>query len=211
MRKSVLFILLCGLLAAGCRGSGPGGPETRPTPISAPASEGGGSPDEGGGVGQAVALRLWFQQSDTFQTAYQTLADAYTAANPGVTITLESFDVSTYGQTIQQSLTEGTAADIIQMPGGTLCVYNTALAPAPPPVIALNPQDAFDPLLLGGFLCDGMLYGLPQETSVPWGLAVAGSSAAVDVAWDFIRFATLDPTNAAQWNTTTGTPGAITN
>lgn len=211
MRKWLLFMLLIGLAAAGCRGSGPGGPETRPTPISAPASEGGGSPEEGGGVGQAVALRLWFQQSDTFQTAYQALADAYSAANPGVTVTLESFDVSTYGQTIQQSLTEGTAADIIQMPGGTLCVYNTALAAAPPPVMAFNPQAAFDPLLLGGFLCDGALYGLPQEISVPWGLAVSGSSAAVDVAWDFVRFAALDPTNAAAWNAATQTTGAISN
>lgn len=210
MRKWLLFMLLIGL-AAGCRGSGPGGPETRPTPITAPASEGGGSPDIGGGVGQAVALRLWFQHSDTFQTAYQALADAYAAANPGVTITLESFDVSTYGQTIQQTLTEGTAADILQMPGGTLCVYNTTLAAAPPPVMALNPQAAFDPLLLGGFVCDGRLYGLPQEASVPWGLAVSGSSPAVDVAWDFVRFAALDPANAAAWNAATQTSGALGN
>ena len=129
MRKSVLFILLCGLLAAGCRGSGPGGPDTRPTPISAPAAaEGGGSADEGGGVGQAIALRLWIQQSDTFQPAYQALADAYAAANPGVTISIESFDVSSYGQTIQDALAAGTAADILQMPGGTLCLYSANLA-----------------------------------------------------------------------------------
>lgn len=212
MRKSVLFFLLCGLLAAGCRGSGPGGPDTRPTPISAPAAaEGGGSAEQGGGVGQAIALRLWMQQSDTFQPAYQALADAYTAANPGVTITIESFDVSSYGQTTQDALAAGTAADILQMPGGTLCLYSANLAPAPQPIINLNPQEAFDPVLLGGFLCDGALYGVPQETSVPWGLAVAGSSAAVDVAWDFVRFATLDPANAAQWNATTGTTGAIRN
>ena len=66
MKTSILkltILLLALLAAAGCRGSGPGGDETRPTPISeAPPAEGGGSADEGGGVGQSIPLRLWLPQ-----------------------------------------------------------------------------------------------------------------------------------------------------
>lgn len=211
MKYFFLFILLCGLLAAGCRGGGPG-QQTRPTPISPPAAaEGGGSADQGGGVGQAINLRLWTQQSDSFDPAFQALVDAYTVANPGVTIAIESFPVSEYGQTVQNALTSGTAADVIQMTGGTLCVYSANLAPASQPVLDAAPQNAFDPLLLGGFTCDGVLYGLPQEATVPWGLVAAKSGAATDVAWDFIRFATLDPANSAQWNAATGTQPARIN
>jgi ABC-type glycerol-3-phosphate transport system substrate-binding protein len=210
MKKLLLLLLI--LAAAGCRGSGPGGADTRPTPISAPAAaEGGGSADQGGGVGQDITLRLWTQDNESFVAAYQGLADAYMAANPGVSITLESFDVSAYGSTVLDALTAGTAADLVQMTGGTLCIYSPKLAAAPQPILDLNPQAAFDPLVLGGFICDGALFGLPQETSLPWGLVVSKSSAAADVAWDFVRFAALDPANAAQWNETTDTLGANRN
>jgi ABC-type glycerol-3-phosphate transport system substrate-binding protein len=217
----LILVLITAPLLAGCRGSGPGGDDTRPTPISgAPqAAEGGGSADQGGGVGQAITLRLWTQRNDTFDAAYRALADAYTAANPGVTVVVEPIDVATFSQTVQDALVAGTSADVIQMAGGTLCIYSAQLSPAPDPIMALNPQGAFDPLVLGGFTCDGALYGLPQEAAVPWGLAVSRDSDAAggvadggsSVAWDFVRFATLDPANAAAWNAATSTAGVIKN
>ena len=217
-----LILAFIALLITGCRGSGPGGNDTRPTPISsAPqAAEGGGSADQGGGVGQAITLRLWTQRNDAFDAAYQALADAYEAANPGVTVVVESFDVAVYGQTILDALAAATAGDVLQMAGSTLCVYSPNLVAAPDPILALNPQGAFDPVLLGGFICDGALYGLPQEATVPWGLAVSQQSDPGDasggddvaaVAWDFVRFAALDPANAAAWNAATGTVGVIRN
>ena len=42
-----------------------------------------------------------------------------------------------------------------------------------------------------------------------WGLTVSSSSPHADIAWDFARFATLDPENAAQWNLTSGTLPAL--
>lgn len=42
-----------------------------------------------------------------------------------------------------------------------------------------------------------------------WGLTVSANSPAQNVAWDFVRFMTLDPVNAAAWNTATGTLPAL--
>jgi multiple sugar transport system substrate-binding protein len=42
-----------------------------------------------------------------------------------------------------------------------------------------------------------------------WGLAVSNNSPNADVAWDFARFATLEPQQAAEWNLTSGTLPAL--
>jgi multiple sugar transport system substrate-binding protein len=42
-----------------------------------------------------------------------------------------------------------------------------------------------------------------------WGLTVAKDSPHADIAWDFAKFAALDPDNAAQWNLTSGTLPAL--
>jgi multiple sugar transport system substrate-binding protein len=45
-----------------------------------------------------------------------------------------------------------------------------------------------------------------------WGLTVSSTSPNADVAWDFARFATLDPDQAKEWNVTSGTlPALIAN
>lgn len=210
MIKKVLFILLALLLLVACRGGGPGD-EERPTPIAAaPAAEGGGSADEGGGVGQDVALRLWVQQTDAFRAAYGALADAYMAANPGVRITVESVDPATYDVSVGAALAGGTAGDVVQLPGAAVCAASAYLDAVPEAVTTLaDAQPRFDPAGLNAFTCDGVLYGLPQATGTPWGLVVAGSSMAQEVAWDFVRFAALDPANAAAWNTATTTAPAL--
>ena len=42
-----------------------------------------------------------------------------------------------------------------------------------------------------------------------WGLAVSTNSKAQDAAWDFVKFAALNPDNAVQWNITSGTLPAL--
>lgn len=210
MIKKSLFLLLTLLILVACRGGGPGD-EERPTPIAAaPAAEGGGSADAGGGLGQDIALRLQVQQTDAFRAAYGALADAYMAANPGVTVKVESIDPATYDVTTGASLAAGAAGDVVQLPGAVVCAAHDYLAAVPEAVTTLaDAQSRFDPTVLSGFTCDGTLYGLPQETGTPFGLVVAGSSAVQEVAWDFARFATLDPANAAAWNAATTTAPAL--
>lgn len=189
-----LTILLLALLAAtGCRGSGPGGDDTRPTPISeAPAAEGGGGADEGGGVGQPISLRLGLPQDEAARAALQAAADAYVAANPGVAITVETLDPATYDQTVRDALGAGTAADVVALSPAAVCGL-AGLAAAPEGVVAA--AAALDPATLSPFQCNGALYGLPVAAA-PGGLAVNAAAAAPDVAWGFARFAALGPSPA---------------
>ena len=75
------------------------------------------------GGGEEVAVRVWTHQNDAFNDGLKTLADSYMAANPGVTITFETFDYDTYIQTLQTALPAGTEADILQMFGSWVCSY----------------------------------------------------------------------------------------
>lgn len=188
MSKTIfLTILFIASLSAACRGGGPAS-EIRPTPINDLASAEGGGAEEAGG-GQAVALRLWVMAGEPHETTYRALADAYAAANPGVTFTIETFDPASYADTAAGALAAGNAADLVQLAGGTVCPLAAHLTPAPAVITDANPQAAFDPALIAGFTCDGALYGLPRAELAPWGLAVSANSAAAGVAWDFARFA----------------------
>jgi multiple sugar transport system substrate-binding protein len=42
-----------------------------------------------------------------------------------------------------------------------------------------------------------------------WGLTVSANSKVKDVAWDFIKYVTLDPDNAVSWNLASGTLPAL--
>jgi len=42
-----------------------------------------------------------------------------------------------------------------------------------------------------------------------WGLAVSKNSPAQDAAWDFVKYAALDPENAVQWNLASATLPAL--
>jgi multiple sugar transport system substrate-binding protein len=46
-------------------------------------------------------------------------------------------------------------------------------------------------------------------SSSGWGLTVSTNSKVQDVAWDFIKYVTLNPDNAVQWNITSGTLPAL--
>ena len=179
MHKRLLIATLAlALLLAAC---GTPREEIRPTPISAGGGEGGGAADEGGGVGGPVALRLWLPQNDAQAAATTALITAYTTANPDVTIQLETFDPATYRQTVDSALSSGGAADIIQLSDARLCALANGGALAEVPATVLTAADAvarFYPAALGGFVCGDRLYGLPQATDLPYGVALANRATA---------------------------------
>lgn len=202
-----IILLLMLLVACGAR------EEIRPTPISPGGGEGGGSADEGGGVGQAVNLRLWTPQNDAHNAADQALIAAYTAANPGVTITLETFDPATYHQTIQSALASGTAADIVHLPAEAACALaaGSALAEAPPAVII--PTDAtthFYPAAVGAYVCGGRLYALPQSLDSTYGVALVNTATAQAGLIDATGWATWDDLIADARALATGQGSAMT-
>lgn len=174
---SLILLLLLLLLLAACAGPAE---EIRPTPISAGGGEGGGSADEGGGVGQAINLRLWTPQDDAHNAADQALIAAYTAANPGVIITLETFDPATYPQTVASALANGTAADIVHLPGAA-CALAAGGSLAETPATLLAPADAttrFYPAAIGDAICDNRLYALPQSLDPVYGVALVNTATA---------------------------------
>ncbi len=180
-QRLLIAALALALLLAAC---GTPREEIRPTPISADGGEGGGAADEGGGVGGPVALRLWLPQNDAQAAAYTALITAYTAANPDVTIQLETFDPATYRQTVDNALTSGGAADIIQLSDARLCGLANGGALAELPATALTPADAaaqLYPAALGGFVCGDRLFGLPQATDLSYGVALANRVTAESV------------------------------
>jgi len=183
MRRSVLFfiiVLLLTFVSISCGGA-EGAAEVRPTPISDAGAEGGGAAEQGGGVGQPVTLRLWTHQNDAFNRAYQALIDAYTAGHPNVTIQLETFDYDTYIQTLQTALPAGTQADILQMFGSWVCSYAAGgnLSEIPAGVLSLaDAQAQIFPAQIGGYTCDGKLYGVPQEFNIEYGATLVNTAAA---------------------------------
>lgn len=175
--KKIWLLLLLVLMLAACGG----GTDTDDAADSDSASS--DSTDSGDG-GDAVTVRLWTHQNDAFNSGYQSLADAYMAANPNVTIELETFDYDTYIQTLQTSLPAGTEADVLQMFGSWVCSYADGgnLAAVPDDVISLSAaQDAIFPAQLGGYTCGDQLYGLPQEFNIEYGAALVNTQLAEEM------------------------------
>lgn len=134
--------------------------------------------------GEPVTIRLWTHQNDAFNSGYQALADAYMAANPGVTIELETFDYDTYIQTLQTALPAGTEADVLQMFGSWVCSYAEGgnLAAVPESVMSLaDAQEAIFPAQIGGYICDNQLYGVPQEFNIEYGAVLVNTQLAEEV------------------------------
>lgn len=116
---------------------------------------------------EAVTLRLWAHQESNFNAATQALIDAYEAANPNVTIEMETFEYSLYIQTLQTALPAGDEADILALFGSWVCSYSDRLA-AKPDSLEINEGNFFS-ATLGGYTCDDTLYGLPQEFNLEYG------------------------------------------
>ena len=178
MRKTLLILSLLLVLAlAACGGTPPDTAQSTPS---------GGDPEVGAPEGEVVAtepvsLRIWTHQNDAFNSGYQSLIDAYTAANPNVTITLETFDYDTYIQTLQTAIPAGTEADIVQMFGSWVCSYaeGGSLAEMPASIISMADAEAqILPAQIGGYICNDKLYGVPQEFNIEYGATLVNTAAA---------------------------------
>lgn len=118
----------------------------------------------------AIALRLWTHQNPAFNAGYEALIEAYEAEHPDVDITLEFFDYDTYIQTLQTAMPAGQEADIVQLFGTWTSEYADRLAPVPEDVMTVaEAQGLWYAAPIGGFIVDGVLYGMPQEFNCEYG------------------------------------------
>lgn len=132
-------------------------PTVAAQPTKAPAAE-------------PVSLRLWTHQNNPFNAGYEALIKAYKTAHPNVDITLETFDYDTYIQTLQTAMPAGEEADIVQLFGTWTAEYAERLAPVPANVMTLDEaKKLYYAAPLGGYIVDGVLYGLPQEFNCEYG------------------------------------------
>lgn len=187
MKKHVLlglFVLLIGLLLVACGGDAPPADNGSSESSEAADTSSESSEPAESTAAEAVTIRLWTHQNDAFNSGYQTLADAYMAENPNVTIELETFDYDTYIQTLQTSLPAGTQADVLQMFGSWVCSYAEGgnLATVPESVISLaDAQEAIFPAQIGGYICDDQLYGIPQEFNIEYGAVLVNTQLAEEM------------------------------
>jgi multiple sugar transport system substrate-binding protein len=168
MKKLFMLLAVSALLLSACGGAEPAQPA------------GGEEPAAGG----KVTIRVWTHQNDSFNAGYEALAAEYMGMHPEVEIVFETFDYDTYIQTLQTALPARTEADVLQMFGSWVCSYAEGgnLAEMPASVSTLD--DAKSKLLgapAGGYICDGKLYGAPQEFNIEYGAVLFNTAIAEEV------------------------------
>ena len=125
----------------------------------------GGKAEEG-----PITLRIWVHTNNAFIAGYEALITAYEAEHTNVDIQLESFDYELYLQTLQTAMPAGEEADIVQLFGTWTSQYYERLAPVPAEVLTVEEaQGIFYGAPVGGFIVDGVLYGMPQEFNCEYG------------------------------------------
>lgn len=126
-----------------------------------------------------TSVKIWTHQNTAFLNGFNALAEKYMDMHPDVDIVIESFDYDTFIQTLQTSLPAGTEADILTLFGSWVCSYADGgyLAAVPEDVITVgDAQDALYPSAIGGYLCDGSLYGIPQEYNIEYGAVLVNTN-----------------------------------
>jgi len=171
----ILVLLLTALAFTACAKQ----PEATQAPAAEkPAAE---QPKAEAPAEEAVTIRVWTHQNNAFNGGYHALADKYMAEHPNVTIKFESFDYDTYIQTLQTAMPAGTEADILQMFGSWVCSYAEGNNLAEVPADVLTVDDAQSKILaapIGGYICDGKLYGIPQEYNIEYGAVMVNTKLA---------------------------------
>jgi multiple sugar transport system substrate-binding protein len=174
MKKLFMVFVLAALILSACSGAGPAQPA------------GGEAPP----AGEQVTIRVWTHQNDSFNAGYEALADKYKSSHPGVEIVFETFDYDTYIQTLQTALPAKTEADVLQMFGSWVCSYAEGGNLAEMPASVISVEDAQARLLsapVGGYICDGKLYGVPQEYNIEYGAVLFNTKIAEEVgATDYL-------------------------
>jgi multiple sugar transport system substrate-binding protein len=124
----------------------------------------------GGKEGGKTVVRMWVHTNNAFIAGYETIIAAYEAAHPDVDIQLENFDYELYLQTLQTAMPAGEEADILQLFGTWVSQYYERLAPVPAEVMTVaQAESTFYAAPIGGYIIDGVLYGMPQEFNMEYG------------------------------------------
>ena len=123
-----------------------------------------------GVTGGKTVLRMWVHTNNAFIAGYEPLIAAYEGEHPNVDIQLENFDYELYLQTLQTAMPAKEEADILQLFGTWTSQYYERLAPVPANVMTIEQaRQTFYTAPIGGYIVDGVLYGMPQEFNMEYG------------------------------------------
>ena len=124
----------------------------------------------GGATGGKTVVRMWVTTNNAFIAGYESLITAYEAGHRNVDIQLENFDYELYLQTLQTAMPAKEEADILQLFGTWTSQYFERLAPVPAEIMTVEQaRQTFYAAPIGGFIVDGVLYGLPEEFNMEYG------------------------------------------
>jgi len=158
--KTLTLLLVLTFVLTACGGATPTAtvPEGAEPATTAPES------------GEPAVLRMWVHTNNAFIAGYEPIIAAYEAEHPNVDIQLENFDYELYLQTLQTAMPAGEEADILQLFGTWTSQYYERLAPAPAEVMTVEQaKQTFYAAPIGGFIVNGILYGMPQEFNMEYG------------------------------------------
>lgn len=170
------------------------------------------SAESSGDSAVSGSIRVWTHQNNAFNASLEALAADFTAANPEVDISFETFDYDTYVQTLQTSLPAGTEADVLQLFGTWTCSYADNLSPVPEAVSTLAAaQDRYFSAAIDGYTCNDQLYGFPMESNIEYGAGLFNRAIASEAGVDLdAGWASWDDLIADAVKMTEGEPGAMT-
>lgn len=162
MKRYLAITVLLLLLLSACKPPATPGPAT-PKPATP-------KPTLQEPTGEKIVLRMWMHTNAAFIAGYEEAIAAYKAERPNVDIQIEHFDYELYIQTLQTAMPARQEADILQLFGTWTSQYYERLAPVPPEVMTVEAaQKIFYAAPIGGYIVNGVLYGMPQEFNMEYG------------------------------------------
>lgn len=163
----IVLVILCLLLSAcGNQAAQPSSPQKSEQPAENQSAP---------GAGEKITLRLWSHSGSGFQAANDALIKKYMDLNPNIEVKYETFEYDLYIQTLQTSMSAETEADVIEMFGTWVCSYANGgrLQEVPGDLMTLvKAREIYFEAPLGGYTCNGKLYGFPNESNLEVGGAL---------------------------------------